>query len=223
MLILRARRGDAVPACHREREYGALRPATYPLLLVLNGALVARSHAARRLPAAHAAAAARRRGVFGSKLTLRLVLLFALVAVLPGALVYACRCSSSRNSIESWFDVRIDKALEGGLNLGRTRSTTCSRTCAARPTAMAPALSERAAVASSIAALNTLREQSRRVGGDAVSHRRRGHRLRRQRKRTSLMPELPTAAALRQVRLQQPYARSKRSPTAACTCAWWCR
>ena len=58
-------------------------------------------------------------GVFGSRLAVRLVLLFALVAVLPGALVYAVSVQSIGRSIESWFDVRVDRALEGGLNLGR--------------------------------------------------------------------------------------------------------
>ncbi len=60
-----------------------------------------------------------RSGVFGSRLALRLVLLFALVAVLPGALVYAVSVQFLGRSIESWFDVRVDRALEGGLNLGR--------------------------------------------------------------------------------------------------------
>jgi nitrogen fixation/metabolism regulation signal transduction histidine kinase len=58
-------------------------------------------------------------GVFGSRLALRLVLLFALVAGLPGALVYAVSVQFLGKSIESWFDVRVDRALEGGLNLGR--------------------------------------------------------------------------------------------------------
>jgi nitrogen fixation/metabolism regulation signal transduction histidine kinase len=61
----------------------------------------------------------RRTGVFGSRLAVRLVLVFALVAVLPGALVYAASVMFIGRSIESWFDVRVDRALEGGLNLGR--------------------------------------------------------------------------------------------------------
>jgi nitrogen fixation/metabolism regulation signal transduction histidine kinase len=60
-----------------------------------------------------------KRGVFGSRLAARLVLLFALVAVLPGALVYAVSVQFIGRSIESWFDVRVDRALEGGLNVGR--------------------------------------------------------------------------------------------------------
>ena len=60
-----------------------------------------------------------KRGVFGSRLALRLVFLFVVVAVLPGALVYAVSVQFLGKSIESWFDVRVDRALEGGLNLGR--------------------------------------------------------------------------------------------------------
>src|SRR5690348_975361 len=59
-------------------------------------------------------------GLFGSKLTVRLVLMFALVAVLPGVLVYAVSFQFLNKSIESWFDVRVDKALEGALGLGHT-------------------------------------------------------------------------------------------------------
>lgn len=58
--------------------------------------------------------------VFGAKLTLRLVLFFTLIAVLPGMLIYAVSVQFLDKSIESWFDVRVEKALEGGLNLGRS-------------------------------------------------------------------------------------------------------
>jgi len=58
--------------------------------------------------------------VFGAKLTLRLVLFFTLIGVLPGILIYAVSVQFLDKSIESWFDVRVEKALEGGLNLGRS-------------------------------------------------------------------------------------------------------
>ena len=51
---------------------------------------------------------------------MRLVFLFALVAVLPGVLLYAVSVQFLGRSIESWFDVRVDRALEGGINLGRS-------------------------------------------------------------------------------------------------------
>ena len=90
----------------------------YTLLVVLNGVLVA------VLMALVAYQLWRLRknlkaGVFGSRLAARLVLLFALVAVLPGALLYGVSIQFLGKSIESWFDVRVDRALEGGLNLGR--------------------------------------------------------------------------------------------------------
>ena len=59
-------------------------------------------------------------GVFGSRLALRLLLIFSLMAIVPGALVYGISVQFLGKSIESWFDVKVDRALEGGLNLGRT-------------------------------------------------------------------------------------------------------
>lgn len=57
--------------------------------------------------------------IYGAKLTLRLVKYFALIAVLPGILVYAVSVQFLGKSIESWFDVRVERALEGGLSLAR--------------------------------------------------------------------------------------------------------
>ncbi len=58
--------------------------------------------------------------VFGAKLALRLMAVFALMAVIPGGLVYAISVQFLNRSIDSWFDVPVDKALEGALNLGKT-------------------------------------------------------------------------------------------------------
>lgn len=61
-----------------------------------------------------------RQKVFGSKLKLRLMFLFGLMAVLPGTLIYGVSVQFLTKSIESWFDVRVEKALESGLALGRS-------------------------------------------------------------------------------------------------------
>jgi nitrogen fixation/metabolism regulation signal transduction histidine kinase len=61
-----------------------------------------------------------RAGVFGSRLKSRLLLMLSLMAVLPGALVYGVSMQFAVKSIDSWFDVRVDTALEGGLSLGRS-------------------------------------------------------------------------------------------------------
>ena len=60
-----------------------------------------------------------RRRQFGARLTARFALSFALIGVLPGALIYVLSVQFMSRSIESWFNVRVDSALEAGLNLGR--------------------------------------------------------------------------------------------------------
>ncbi|MFG6442533.1 sensor histidine kinase [Roseateles sp. LKC17W] len=60
-----------------------------------------------------------RRGRFGSQLLLKLACIFALVGVVPGAMIYAVSYQFLNRSIETWFDVRLASALEAGLNLGR--------------------------------------------------------------------------------------------------------
>ncbi|MBC7624270.1 MAG: HAMP domain-containing protein [Aeromicrobium sp.] len=57
--------------------------------------------------------------VFGAKLGLRLMAVFALMAVIPGGLVYSISVQFLNRSIDSWFDVPVDQAFESALNLGR--------------------------------------------------------------------------------------------------------
>jgi PAS domain S-box-containing protein len=142
-------------------------------------------------------------GLFGSKLTLRLVLLFALVAVLPGVLVYAVSVQFLNKSIESWFNVRVDKALEGALSLGRTTLDNMLRELANKADTMVPALEE-GTPARQIAVLNSLREQMSvqeatlfRPDGSIIAFSVTEGR--------GLMPQLLTGSVARQVRLQQPY------------------
>ena len=59
------------------------------------------------------------RGRFGSRLLLKLAAIFALVGILPGVLIYAVSYQFVSRSIESWFDVKVEGALDAGLNLGR--------------------------------------------------------------------------------------------------------
>ena len=91
----------------------------YPLLIILNVVLAA---AMVGLVGWQLSSLWRdyRAQVFGARLKLRLMLMFGMVAVLPGALVYGVSVQFITRSIEGWFDVRVEKALESGLNLGRT-------------------------------------------------------------------------------------------------------
>ena len=60
-----------------------------------------------------------RQGRFGSRLLLKLAAIFALVGLLPGLMVYGVSYQFVSRSIESWFDVKVEGALDAGLNLGR--------------------------------------------------------------------------------------------------------
>ncbi len=60
-----------------------------------------------------------RRHAFGARLTARLAFAFALVGVVPGVLIYTLSVGFISRSIESWFNVRVNAALDAGLDLGR--------------------------------------------------------------------------------------------------------
>ena len=60
-----------------------------------------------------------REGRFGSRLLLKLATIFALVGLAPGVLVFGVSYQFVSRSIESWFDVKVEGALEAGLSLGR--------------------------------------------------------------------------------------------------------
>ncbi|TFW29985.1 HAMP domain-containing protein [Massilia horti] len=57
-------------------------------------------------------------GKFGSRLMARLMLLFAGIGILPGLVIFMVSVQFVSHSIDSWFDVKIDAALESGMNLG---------------------------------------------------------------------------------------------------------
>ena len=146
----------------------------------------------------------RRRGEFGSRLTARLVLLFAIVGILPGAVIFTVSVQFVSRSIESWFDVRVESALEAGLNLGRTAldSSLTDLTAKARNTALELAdLTD----ATLITQLSHLREQGQSLEATIVNANGSviasiGTRL------GQLVPDVPTAAMLRQARGSRGFA-----------------
>ena len=143
-------------------------------------------------------------GVFGSRLAVRLVFLFALVAVLPGALVYGVSVQFIGRSIESWFDVRVDRALEGGLNLGRNALDYLLKETQSKATQMATAIAD--SPGSLAVALSRAAEQGNVY--EAVLFSPTGSVLAvagTGGSRTA--PEPPPAQAMRLVRMQQPFAK----------------
>ncbi len=72
-----------------------------------------------------------RKGRFGSRLLLKLAAIFALVGVVPGVLIYVVSYQFVSRSIETWFDVEVEGALNAGVNLARTTLDTIAGDVAA--------------------------------------------------------------------------------------------
>ncbi|MGH8283542.1 MAG: ATP-binding protein [Gammaproteobacteria bacterium] len=61
-----------------------------------------------------------RRNVTGSRLTTRLVVMFVMLAIVPVVLVYYFSIQFISRGIDSWFDVRVERALGDAIELSRT-------------------------------------------------------------------------------------------------------
>lgn len=95
----------------------------YDLLLILNAILAVAMLSWVLVLGARLMRQVRKRQ-FGARLTSRFALYFTLIGILPGALIYVLSVQFMSRSIESWFNVRVDTALEAGLNLGRAALDT---------------------------------------------------------------------------------------------------
>ena len=146
-----------------------------------------------------------RRGVFGAKLTFKLLLMFGAVATLPGLVVYGASVFFLNRSIETWFDVRVDNALTSGVNLGQQALDDLLRELDTKAERMALSLSDEG-VGSVITSLSTLREQSA-VQEMTLFDERGGVIAHVSGERGTLLPVLPDRNVLWQVRQQQPYSR----------------
>jgi nitrogen fixation/metabolism regulation signal transduction histidine kinase len=103
----------------------ALYERNYALLFGLNGVVAALLFATIFWVGARLVMR-RRRGKFGSRLLVKLAAIFALVGVAPGVLIYVVSVQFVSRSIETWFDVRVEGALQAGLVLGRSTLDTLS-------------------------------------------------------------------------------------------------
>lgn len=129
----------------------------YTLLLALNGA-IALGLASLVFVQLRSLWREYRERRFGSRLKLRLMTIFAAMAVVPGVLVYAVSLQFAVKSIESWFNVRVDAALESGLQLGRTTLDILLDQLAAKADQMALELEVAPQIRSPL--LNRLRERN---------------------------------------------------------------
>jgi len=139
-----------------------------------------------------------RQGKFGSRLLVKLAGIIGLVGILPGLLIYTVSYQFVSRSIESWFDVRVESALDAGLNLGRTVLDTLSTDLSSKTRLAAEGLA-RVPDASAVLALERLREQLSAT--DVVLWSAAGQSLASAGvSRFNIVPDSPGPAQLRHVR-----------------------
>jgi len=181
----------------------------YALLLGLNAALAAALLALIGYQLWVLTSKLRKR-VFGSRLTLRFLLMFLPMVIVPGGLVYVVSVQFMAKSIESWFDVRVDNALEGGLNLGRTALDMLLTELHDKAVRMALALSDKTA-AQQVVLLDQLREQAGvddalllSSGGNVIASASKGV--------GKFLPNMPNAIIQRQARQARSYSAIESEP-----------
>lgn len=138
---------------------------------------------------------------FGSRLLVKLAAIFALVGLLPGLMIYVVSYQFVSRSIESWFDVEVEIALNAGLSLGRVTLDTLAADLGSRTRQAANQLSQDNSGSPTLA-VERLRDQ---LGvRDVALWSASGQLLASAgESRLLLQPERPTTQQLRQ-------ARSKR-------------
>ena len=143
-------------------------------------------------------------GKFGSRLLIKLAAIFALVGVVPGALVYVVSYQFVARSIESWFDVKVEGALDAGLNLGRATLDSLSDELASKARVASSQLAE---VPDASAGLMLERIRDQLGASDVVLWTGAGQLVASAgASRFQLSPERPTQQQLRQVRADRPMA-----------------
>lgn len=138
-----------------------------------------------------------RRGKFGSRLLLRLAAVFAMVGVLPGVLIYTVSYQFVARSIETWFDLKVEGALEAGLSLGRGTLDTQVNDLATKTRLAAERLSDTEQGVQALA-LERLREQL--SAQEATLLGPNGQVLATSGRTARFAPERPSSAQLRQAR-----------------------
>ncbi len=158
--------------------------------------------------------------VLGTRLTLRLVVVFVLLSVLPVSVVFIFSVHTLNRGLDTWFDVKIEQALDDALLLGRTALDALKQDLVKNAHDMAGELeiiapARRGALdRSAIAALNNFREQhnlteltlfgadGRILAASSEDAFRAG----------ALVPSRPTDTVLAQVRQGTAYANLDAAP-----------
>ncbi|WP_038070493.1 MULTISPECIES: ATP-binding protein [Thioalkalivibrio] len=171
------------------------------ILLVLGGLII---HQFVRMVAQY------RKGVPGSRLTLRLVGGFMLVAVLPVSVVYYFSFEFLNEGVDSWFDVRVDSALEDALELSRSSLDLRVRQLATETQEM---MSELEGVSEGLVPL-ALNDYRRQVEAQELTLVGSNNRIIASSTDSPIrrLPSPPGADILMRVRPEQPYSRLEPQP-----------
>jgi nitrogen fixation/metabolism regulation signal transduction histidine kinase len=142
---------------------------------------------------------------FGSRLLVKLAAVFALAGFAPGVLIYVVSYQFVSRSIESWFDVKVEGALEAGVNLGRSTLEALSADLVGKTRSAAAQLADRADVSVALPlerARDAMNADELQLWGDS------GH--------------LVAAAGQSQIRLtpDQPSAQQFRTARSQRTVSW---
>ncbi len=154
-----------------------------------------------------------RRRQFGARLTSRFAFVFAIMAVLPGLLIYVISVQFMAKSVESWFNVKVDSALESGLSLGRASLNSYVQDLSTRARQMA--LELRNFNDSEIPMVLAQQRDSNTVITDAlVFSGASGNRVIAFAGAGfgGLLPELPSSSIMNQLRLSNSYAQAEIMP-----------
>ena len=142
-----------------------------------------------------------RQGRFGSRLLVKLAAIFALAGFAPGMLIYVVSYQFVSRSIESWFDVKVEGALEAGLNLGRVTLETLASDLAANTRSAAVQLAD---APDATAALPLERVRDLLGATDAVLWGTAGQLIAGAgQSRFQLNPDRPTASQFKNARTQK--------------------
>jgi len=182
----------------------------YDMLLLLNGVLAIALMSWVAMLTIRLLRQIRRRQ-FGARMTARFTLYFTLIGILPGVLIYVLSVQFMSRSIESWFNVRVDTALEAGLNLGRAALDAQLTELSGRARNMALRLNtasdaETSLLITSLRAANEIDEamvftgNSRLVAFSSSNF-------------SQLLPDLPPSSVMNQLRVAQGYAAAEADAT----------
>ena len=142
-----------------------------------------------------------RKGRFGSRLLVKLAAIFALVGLMPGLMIYVVSYQFVSRSIESWFDVKVESALDAGLNLGRATLDAMALDLANKTRQAATQISESP---ESAASLSLERLRSQLSASDVVLWAASGQAIASVGdSRFTISPERPAPALFRTARSQR--------------------